>query len=826
MGKVTRRVRRWLVIVATLAMVGTLLALAGPTAGAVGHFELTILHNNDGESQLISASGEPDFGGVARFKTLVDAEKAAATNVVLISSGDNFLAGPEFNASLDKGVPFYDAIAADALGYDALALGNHDFDFGPDVLADFIEGFTAVQPPFWVSANIDVSAEPRLKALADAGTLTDSVTITEGGEKIGIIGLETPNLPFISSPRDVVVSGDADDITSLAPIVQAEVDALVGAGVDKIIVTSHLQDIDNEIALAAALSGVDVMIAGGGDELIADPGTLLVPGDEIDAEHPTYPVVAKDKDGKDVPIVTTAGEYKYLGKLEVTFDPSGDVTAWSGGPIRVSGVAPDAVAEDPTLKSDVVDPVVAALAALEADVITVSTVDLDGRRGSVRSMETNEGNLIADALLYTAKSRAASFGAKFPDVALQNGGGIRNNAILPAGDVTVLDTFDMVPFPNFVSVLDDIPAAQFKEIMENAVSRVDGLSGGTGRFAQIAGFSFVYDPSRDAQALDDDGNVTSPGSRVRSLTLDDGTVIVEDGALAPTARPITVATIDFLARGGDQYPYRGHPFTTLGKTYQQALEDYLRLGVPIDDVNYPERGEGRILLSGTVLGYEDPGQGWWSLPDNDPFFFGDPGDVPFVGDWDCDGEDTPGLFRPTDGFVYIRSTNTAGVANISFFAGDPNDVPLAGDWDGDGCDTVSLYRPSNQTVYVFNELGENNKGLGAADLSFTFGDPGDVPFAGDFDGDGVDTVGLHRPSTGRVYYRNTLDSGAADNDFIWGNPGDSVFAGDWDGDGDDTVGLTRGGTFFWRNTNTAGFADGSAPFVNSGNVPLPGRFGG
>ncbi|MDH3731622.1 MAG: bifunctional metallophosphatase/5'-nucleotidase, partial [Acidimicrobiia bacterium] len=464
-----RTARVW-ALLAVVAMFSSMLAVVGTTAtAAVGDFTLTILHNNDGESQLISASGEPDYGGVARFKTLVDTEKAAATNVIMLSSGDNFLAGPEFTASLNKGVPYFDTIAAESFGYDAIALGNHDFDFGPDVLADFIGGFTATQPPFWVSANIDVSAEPGLKALEDAGSLVPRVTVSVSGTDVGVIGVETPNLPFISSPRDVVVSGDPDDITSLAPIIQAEIDALTLAGVDKIILTGHLQDVDNDVALVAELTDLDVVIAGGGDELLANPTDLLVPGDSVDADHPMYPIVAKDKAGVDVPIVTTAGEYKYLGKLEVTFDLAGKVTAWSGGPLRVSGVAPDAVVEDAALKAVVTDPVAAALDALDAQVLTTSTVDLDGTRSGVRGMETNEGNLIADALLFEGRARAASFGANYPDVALQNGGGIRNNSIIPAGPLSVLDTFDMVPFSNFLSVLDDVPAAQFKEIMENAV---------------------------------------------------------------------------------------------------------------------------------------------------------------------------------------------------------------------------------------------------------------------------------------------------------------------------------------------------------------------
>ena len=145
---------------------------------------LTVLHNNDGESKLIGLGGAlADFGGAARFKTLSDRLKWQATHgprygvqrgakrgVLMVSSGDNFLAGPEFNVSLDKGVPYYDTMAMDLIGYDAVAIGNHDFDFGPDVLADFVSGFSW-NVPTYVSANLGFSDEPGLQALADAGRI-------------------------------------------------------------------------------------------------------------------------------------------------------------------------------------------------------------------------------------------------------------------------------------------------------------------------------------------------------------------------------------------------------------------------------------------------------------------------------------------------------------------------------------------------------------------------------------------------------------------------------------------------------------------------------
>ena len=282
-------------------------------------FVLTILHNNDGESQLIDVGpGLTDYGGAARFATLLDdlrwealhgprqvGQTGAKRGVITVSSGDNFLAGPEFDASLEHGVPFYDTIALDLMEYDAMALGNHDFDFGPDVLADFIEGFAHSQPTF-VSANLRFDLEPRLGRLVDAGRIARSVVIRERGERVGIVGATTPNLRFISSPRNVEVLAD------VAAAIQTEVDQLTSRGIDKIVLISHLQDIEGDLALAAELEDVDVMVAGGGDELLANDGDLLVPGDTT---YGPYPLFATDGRGVRVPVVTTRGSYAYVGRL-------------------------------------------------------------------------------------------------------------------------------------------------------------------------------------------------------------------------------------------------------------------------------------------------------------------------------------------------------------------------------------------------------------------------------------------------------------------------------------------------------------------------------
>ena len=171
--------------------------------------------------------------------------------------------------------------------------------------------------------------------------------------------------------------------------------------------------------------------------------------------------------------------------------------------------------------------------------------------------------------------------------------------LLPAGNIRELDTLEMAPFANMATVVEEISRSQFKEILENAVSRAaDGdTSGGTGRFAQVSGFRFEWSESGTAQVLNHDGSVEVPGTRVQRVVLNDGEVIVGGGRLV-SGPDLTVATLDFLARGGDEYPYRGAPFTALGVSYQQALTNYIQLpaglGGTVTAADYPEVGEGRI----------------------------------------------------------------------------------------------------------------------------------------------------------------------------------------------------------------------------------------
>jgi 5'-nucleotidase len=575
--------KRWSLWAMLLAFATTL------SAQNDSNFQLQILHNNDGESKLFA--GDDGYGGAAQFLATINALRFEAFQggypSILLSSGDNFIPGPEIEASLalaDSEAP-YDAQIFTAFNYDAIAIGNHDFDLGPDFLARVIRGTSPdTRFPVFLSANLDVSGEPALAELAAAGRLAESTILFRANERIGVIGLTTTNLPFISSPRNVEVLQD------LVAETQEEIDELKARGINKIILISHLQGIEEEIALISELQDIDIVIAGGGDDILANNELQIIPGDVIEG---TYPLEATDAAGETVFVVTTGGDYRYLGNLTVTFDAAGEVIEVdeASGPVPVIGKS------NPTVES-LLDPVNDFVSGLDEAIIASTEVALDGRRNSVRGLETNQGNLIADALLWQARQLASEFDVPMADVALANGGGIRNNNVIAAGTpISVGTTFDMLPFGNITSVLE-VSAAQFKLIVENAVSRItaDGpTGGGTGRFAQIAGFTMEYDFNQTPLAYDGDA-IVEEGSRVVTITLADGTKIVENGQVVSGARDIVLVLPDFLARGGDQYPVGDAAITLLGLTGQRSLQNYIEqeLGGTISAAQYPESGEGRI----------------------------------------------------------------------------------------------------------------------------------------------------------------------------------------------------------------------------------------
>ena len=554
---------------------------------------LTLLHVGDQESWLLSAQGNlrdnasqpvSFYGGVDRLASVLFAAESAAelagNTVFKLNAGDAFLPGPRLNASfanlgssyIDGGQDFYDAIAMRHIGFDAAVFGNHEFDLGPDVAARFAQ----VSGTTYLSSNLNFSATPAFASLAATGTVAPYTLLsTNGGNKVAVVGVTTPLLSSISSPGAVNLTAgwsagntEAQNLQALVPFVQQQIDAARAQGAGSVIVISHLQNAANERdVLIPGLRGVDVVLSGGGHELMADADDALIPNDVRAITG--LPQTVTDADGKGVAMVTSNFGNRYVGELNLTLDDTtGVVTAINGANLyRVSGALADAdaVAGDSFLKTAVVDPVKGYIDVLNATVIGQSDVFLNGNRGAagtpgsfqagVRNAETNLGNLVADAMRHAGGT----------DIAIQNGGGIRTS--INAGNVSVGDTFNVLPFTNLVDVAPSVNAEQLKTIMEHSVANASASGNADGRFAQVSGMRVVYDTTR------------ASGDRIVSIVLDDGTVLVQDGEVVDDARSFSLTTIDFTANGGDGYPFAavGIEFENAVSsiTYQQALQEYI-----------------------------------------------------------------------------------------------------------------------------------------------------------------------------------------------------------------------------------------------------------
>ena len=592
-----------LALAASLAALTLALGTAAPSAVQAGPSSLTLFHNNDGESTILGSNG---FGGFALFLNELESARntaiANARDVLTVSSGDNFLAGIAFEASQNrraqgiatgqgygadnKAFNYYDAMALATADYDAITLGNHDFDFGPDVLADFIGGYQAVGgDATFITANLDFSGDANLAGLATSGVIASRTVVTgASGEQYGIIGATTARLDTISSPgADIVIDAD------LVAVIQAEIDALEAAGVNRIILSSHLQSLGNEIDLIGQLRGIDVVVAGGGDELLANAADNLTSNPfQPNIEGP-YPTTATNLDGATVPIVTTVGEYRYVGALAVEFDANGVVTGFGGDPILVEpGVSTPATGTRTPggggtaidIAADIIAPLTADYASIEAQVVGNTDVNLDGLRANIRTRETNLGNLIADGFVFAA----TALGGLDPNaggiIAMTNGGGIR--ASIDVGDITNGEVITVLPFANSLVVLNGFKVQDLVDTLTNAVSQLPNQDG---RFLQISGFRFEYHQDTN---------------EILNIYLDDGTHLYSAyaGVLVGPDFTLDVITNSFTAAGGDDHDALARYLATdLGISYAEALRVYLRdgLGGEVRSLLAYAGAEGRIM---------------------------------------------------------------------------------------------------------------------------------------------------------------------------------------------------------------------------------------
>ncbi|NDW52986.1 bifunctional UDP-sugar hydrolase/5'-nucleotidase [Aliiroseovarius sp. PrR006] len=443
----------------------TAAALALTTGTAMADYSLTVLHTNDFHARFepiskydsgCSAEDNTEgkcFGGSARLQTAIEEARSRTNNAILVDGGDQF-----------QGTLFYTyykgALAAEMMnqmGYDAMTVGNHEFDDGPEVLRGFMD---AVNFPVLMS-NADVSGEPLLH-----DKLAKSTVIERGGEKLGLIGLTPQDTDELASPGPNVI------FTDPVQAVQGEVDKLTEMGVNKIIVLSHSgYGVDQKVA--AETTGVDIIVGGHTNTLLSNTNER--------AEGP-YPTMVGS-----TAIVSAYAYGKFLGELNVTFDDNGNITEAKGEPLIMDG----GVHEHDATKARIAE-AAAPLEEIRQRVVANTAEAIDGERGSCRAMECAMGNIIADAMLDRVKDQGIQ-------IAIQNGGGIR--ASIDAGDVTMGEVLTVLPFQNTLSTFQ-VSGETIIAALENGVSQHEE---GAGRFPQVAGMTYAFDVSKE------------PGSRISDV---------------------------------------------------------------------------------------------------------------------------------------------------------------------------------------------------------------------------------------------------------------------------------------------------------------------
>lgn len=471
--------------------------LALSAGSALADYTLTILHTNDFHDRFepISAYDGPCaaednaagecFGGSARLVTALAEARARSNNSILVDGGDQFQ-GTLFYTHY-KGV--MTAEFMNKLGYDAMTVGNHEFDDGPEVLKGFTE---AVSFPILMS-NADLSSEPLLK-----DKILKSTVIEKGGEKIGLIGLTPLDTAELASP--------GKNITFTDPVqaVQGEVDKLTAEGITKIIVLSHSGYLVDQ-KVAAETTGVDVIVGGHDNTYLSNLSE--------DAVGP-YPTMVGQ-----TAIVQAYAYGKFLGELNVTFDDQGVITEAKGEPL----IMDKAVAEDqPTV--DRIAELGKPLEEIRSKVVAETAEAIEGNRDICRQVECTMGNLVAEAQLARVKDQGVT-------ISLANSGGLR--ASIDAGPVTMGEVLTVLPFQNTLSTFE-VTGVELLAALENGASQYEEKAG---RFLQVAGMTYTVDPAAAA------------GGRISDVKVAEGDGFV---ALDP-AKSYLVVSNNYVRQGGDGF---------------------------------------------------------------------------------------------------------------------------------------------------------------------------------------------------------------------------------------------------------------------------------
>ncbi|MBT0958602.1 5'-nucleotidase C-terminal domain-containing protein [Alphaproteobacteria bacterium KMM 3653] len=506
----------------------TTCVMALTATAASADYTLHVIHINDLHSRIEPVSkydstcGAEDnaagecFGGIARVITKINElrEELAGENVIVLDSGDQYQGSLMYTTY--KGD--VEAEFAEQIGFDAMAVGNHEFDDGDEGLRKLADN---VSFPI-VSGNIDVSSSNIL-----AGQVENHVVLEVGGEKIGIVSALAVDTVETSSPSDAVIF--TDEVESLS----SDVATLEGEGVNKIIALTHV-GVTKDMKIAEEVAGLDAVVGGHSHTLFSntEEGAMA------------YPTMVGS-----VPVVQAYAYSKYVGHLTIVFDDDGNVTSATGDTILLDA----SVAEDEAAVARVAE-LAGPIEEMKTRIVASSTAAIEGSRDVCRAMECPMGTLVADAMLDRVKDQGVQ-------VAIQNGGGVR--ASIDAGEVTMGEVLTVLPFQNTLSTFET-KGSVILAALENGVGQVEE---GAGRFPQVAGMTFAFDAAAEAGSRVSDvmigGEALDPEATYGVVTNNyvrnggDGYKMFATDAVNPYDFGPDLADVlaEFMASEGDYTPY-------------------------------------------------------------------------------------------------------------------------------------------------------------------------------------------------------------------------------------------------------------------------------
>ncbi|XP_071830475.1 5'-nucleotidase-like [Apostichopus japonicus] len=486
-------------------------------------FNLTILHTNDihglfDETDVsglrpctddLRSQGEC-FGGIARRATVIDDVRSTTENVILLDAGDQ-LQGPlwfyVYRGTLT-------AKFMNRLSYDAMALGQHDFDIGVDKLTEFIQNLTF---PI-LASNIDAAEEPGFEAV-----IASSTVLNVNGYSIAVVGFTDETNVNFSRTGDLMIGSYIDAI-------QIEVDRLINEeNINTIVVLGH-SDFPNVLSAASQVRGVDIWVVGR-SPIFPFNGESPEPMFQPNTDYPVLVSPSEEPD-RSVLVIQTHSYGKYLGRLNVQFDEAGEISSYDGNPILLDeSVAKDAETEN------LLEIYRGPVEALAEESAGYTLVPLDGSFETCGREECNLGNTMADSFMdYYLSNDSYPYWGNI-NFAISNAGSII--ASLDRGDVTFGDLSYAIPFGDYLVVVE----MRGKHVLEMLEHSAAGLEPGVGgyEFLHVSGLRLEYDLSK------------SPGSRlVSALTL---CTECEIPQFIPITDDVvyTFVTNSYISSGGDGY---------------------------------------------------------------------------------------------------------------------------------------------------------------------------------------------------------------------------------------------------------------------------------